>query len=401
MSMALSQQVQARRLRLERNVRLVCLLQILGGAPALSMPTIALVWQQSGLSLAQSTWLQALFIWMSACFQVPTGYFADIYSRRASLLLSTLLLVAGFAGYSAADSFGGFLAAELTLGLAMAFMSGADQALLKATLQELGRGQESDRLWGLARQYSFIGMALWATLGGFLGEYDLRWPLVATWVQMVPAIAIAWLMEEPRAERRQAEGGHLREMLGIVRDCLFKQRRLGWLIAYTVVIQTMVQAGQWLYQPYMQAAGVEIRYFGLILAACNLTAAAAARYAHHLNRAFGQGGCYALTAALVVGGYLLLGNVVMAGSFCFIFLHQLVRGMQVLLNNYIKAEAGNDIQATALSVEGMGFCLLSGLMQSWVGAAADLVGIPLTYHLLGGAAFLLAGVMLMLRRKDR
>ena len=78
--------------------------------------------------------------------EVPTGWFADRFGYRRSLILGSLLQVAGMICCWLADGIPGLVAACLLVAVADAFRSGADQALLYRTCVAIGREPEFQRI---------------------------------------------------------------------------------------------------------------------------------------------------------------------------------------------------------------------------------------------------------------
>src|SRR4030095_15331804 len=77
--------------------------------------------------------------------EVPTGWFADRFGNRRSLILGSLLQVAGMICCFLADGVPGLVGACLLVAVADAFRSGADQALLYRTCVTIGREPELQR----------------------------------------------------------------------------------------------------------------------------------------------------------------------------------------------------------------------------------------------------------------
>src|SRR5262245_66038928 len=71
--------------------------------------------------------------------EVPTGWFADRFGYRRSLILGSLIQVAGMICCWLADGIPGLVVACLMVAVGDAFRSGADQALLYRTCVAVGR----------------------------------------------------------------------------------------------------------------------------------------------------------------------------------------------------------------------------------------------------------------------
>ena len=69
------------------------------------IPIIVLFWQQNGLSLTDIMILQSLFSIFLIIFEIPTGYFADVFGRKKALLIAGIGLFFGMAVYSIGNNF--------------------------------------------------------------------------------------------------------------------------------------------------------------------------------------------------------------------------------------------------------------------------------------------------------
>ncbi|MFC8529085.1 MFS transporter [Nocardia sp. NPDC057227] len=98
----------------------------------------AVFFADHGLSTAQISSLLALWSGTAFLLEVPSGAWADAYSRRALLILSGLLLVAGFGVWTVWPGYLGFAVGFVVWGAAGALSSGTFEALLYDELTALG-----------------------------------------------------------------------------------------------------------------------------------------------------------------------------------------------------------------------------------------------------------------------
>src|SRR5690606_5236046 len=99
--------------------------------------------QRHGLSMAQVLQTQALFAFVVAVFEVPSGYLADLWGRRNTIVTGLGLITLGYLTLVFADSFVDFLVYEAFMGLGISLASGADLALLYDTQAALNaEGQQ-------------------------------------------------------------------------------------------------------------------------------------------------------------------------------------------------------------------------------------------------------------------
>lgn len=60
------------------------------------MPIIAIYWQDQGLTIQDIFLLQVIFSVAIVVLEVPSGYFADVFGRKSSLVLGVLTGTLGF-----------------------------------------------------------------------------------------------------------------------------------------------------------------------------------------------------------------------------------------------------------------------------------------------------------------
>ena len=139
--------------------------------------------------------------------EVPTGWFADRFGNRRSLILGSFLQVAGIICCWLATGVPGLVGACLLVAVADAFRSGADQALLYRTCVELGRESEFQRIEARSRAIHVVALALLIVAGGALVT---TWGFAAGWIAeallcaLGGAIAVA-MVEPPAADEDTSE----------------------------------------------------------------------------------------------------------------------------------------------------------------------------------------------------
>lgn len=387
-----------RHVALRRNIAATIALRILMGSMAFIIPTIVLLWQQNGMGMQKIMLLQAIFALSLAVFEVPTGYLADAFGRKSSLVAAAFTLVAGAATYFIADSFSLFVLAEVLLALGFSFVSGADQALLYDSLKELGRETEFGVLWGRASFWTFVLGAASAIAGGYAGAFNLRLPLLLELIATLMMLAVTLYITEPKRFETGPRRASLGDLSGVFKESMRPDSGLRWLILYPALLFGLNQVAVWMYAPYFTLSGVEVEYFGLIFALFNVTAALASRYASHVDSICGELMSMVLPLALLVTSYLLLGNFVYLLSFSFALLQQIVRGYTtVAYSQQLNTRISSERRATMLSLQSMAGRLTYAVALLPVGYLADHAGLLATMQVTGVTTLLLGGVALAAR----
>ncbi len=358
------------------------------------IPIITLFWKdQIGMSLADIMVLQAIFGLAVVLFEFPSGYMADRVGYRWSLLVSTGFLMTGWLVYTRADSFWAVAVAEIILGAASAFMSGADRALLWVSLEGASRTTQYTRWDGRIRAVSQSAEALSAAAGGWLYAMGPRWPF---WLQ-VPAAALALstaaLLHE--APRPRVAGGrsHTERAMHIIGFTLWHHRRLRAAMALSVALGLSTFVMIWLIQPYMQARGIPAAWFGPLWACAHVWLAgvslASARVVGLLGVRPALLGC----CLLVPLGYTGLSLSHAAWGIVFYLCFMTIRGLQgPILATVMQQDAPPEDRASVLSIATLVFRLSFVVAGPPIGALVDRVGMETALGVLaavlGALAFL-------------
>ncbi|WP_051724282.1 MFS transporter [Micromonospora chokoriensis] len=129
-------------------------------------PLYVVFFADTGLSVGQ---IASLFVLWSAAgilFEVPSGAWADVLSRRLLLCLAPLVAAAGFALWVLAPSYPAFAVGFLLWGAGGALVSGALEALVWTELDRLGAVGRYARVLGRARTAGVLGVVVSGVLAG-------------------------------------------------------------------------------------------------------------------------------------------------------------------------------------------------------------------------------------------
>jgi MFS family permease len=132
--------------------------------------------------------------------EVPTGWFADRFGHRTSMILGSTVQVLGMLFCWLGQGISGLLTASLLVALGDAFRSGADQALLYRTCVALDRETEFQRIEARARAVQIAAMVGLILAGGGIVKV---WGFATGWLAEASlsaiGLAIACAMVEPPA----------------------------------------------------------------------------------------------------------------------------------------------------------------------------------------------------------
>ena len=319
--------------------------------------------------------LQAIYSVAVMLFEIPTGMLCDLLGRRRVILVGAALNVAGFAGFATADGFVEYGAVQLVLAAGWSLVSGADVALIYDVLDRDCADRDARRqALGNYALAQVGGEAVASLAGGLVAGWSLHalgWATAAeTLLPLLLATALPVGARRPGAAvmMMSAIPGACREVFGTVLPRLLFANWVVWGLSTFIAV--------WLLQPYWQAQGVAIRWFGLLWAATLLTVGVTSRIAPWLVRAAGEQTCFLLVASLPVvayGGMAALGGSagVMAG-----FGFYVSRGLNaVVLREAFNHEVPAAYRATFNSLGSGASRLLFAVSGPLIGLMVDHAGL--------------------------
>jgi MFS family permease len=334
------------------NLRLIQIFRVFNSA-MVSIPVIVPFFNQNGLNQTEIFLLQSAFAAAVLLLEVPSGWFADHFGRKKSLVLGSLLATVGMFMYSQAFGFWPMLAAEMVLGLGASFISGADSALAYDSLASVGKVDKYRKFESRSMLWSSLSEAAAGIAGGFLAASSLRnafWANVFTYAMLVP---VALLLKEPARQRLVGARNAFKDVLRVTKYVLHGHKEIKWLVFYGAVTGVMTHTMFWLTQPYYASAGLPLELYGLLwtlqFGAIALASLAADRF-EKLGRKF----VLVSFVAMGVSGYLLLGAVQVWWMLPAMALFYFVRAVSdPVLKDYINRLVESDVRATVLSVKSL------------------------------------------------
>lgn len=167
------------------------------------MHGVYLLWwvQERGVSPAAVAAILAAGDFALTALEIPTGWVADRYGHRVSLIAGSALQVVGMLSCWLASGVPGLLTASLLVALGDAFRSGADQALLYRSCRALDREADFQRIEAGTRAATLAALVVLTISGGVIVEsvgFAAGW--IAETALAIVGLVIACVMVEPPAD---------------------------------------------------------------------------------------------------------------------------------------------------------------------------------------------------------
>ena len=132
--------------------------------------------KRMGLNDSQIFRIQSIYYAVFCLLELPTGYFADRFGYRRSMMLGSVTLVVANVVAVYFTSFEGFTVHWLLVALARSFVSGAASAYLFEYLRRANAHTDYKQIEGNARAYSLVGRVACFGVIGFLMAWHLTLP---------------------------------------------------------------------------------------------------------------------------------------------------------------------------------------------------------------------------------
>lgn len=357
------------------------------------MPVVVLFYLDNGMNMQQIFTLKAIYSIAIVTMEVPSGWMADVWGRKKTLFIGSVLGAAGFFIYSFSFGFLAFAMAEIVLGIGHAFVSGADSAMLYDGLKAEDKTDQYIKHEGRITSAGNFAEAFAGVTGGLLAAISLRTPFYFQFAVAAIAIPAAFTLKEPRVH--STEHIHsVRKLVINIKTTLANNHNLRISILLSALTGAATLTFAWLVQPYFIAIGLPVEMYGIFWTALNLTVGVSSVFAHHVEVFLGKKRALVIIILLVTFGYLLTGTVISMWGIGFLFLFYLVRGIATpLLKNYINQYTQSEIRATIFSVRDFLIRIIFAAIGPLLGWITDNISLESAFFLSGGLYLISAAIM--------
>jgi len=360
----------------------------------LVMPIVVLFYQNNGLSIKEVFILQSIYSLSIVLLEIPSGYFADALGRKNTLIAGAILGFAGYATYSFAAGFIGFMIAEIILGFGQSMISGADSALLYDSLLDDGKQDDYLKHEGRITSVGNFAEAAAGIIGGLLAALSLRYPYYGQTFIAFLAVPAAMTLIEPKINQNRVDL-NWKQIVGIVRYSLIDNVELRWNIIYSSVVGASTLTMAWFVQPWLIRADVKVESFGVIWTGLNLIVGFAAMYAYKAEIKFGRKPLIiALSIALGLG-FILVGIIPQLWALSLFIIFYIARGIATpILKDGINRLAPSNMRATILSVRNFTIRIIFSIWGPFYGWLTDKLSLTHALVIAGAIFFILSAFSL-------
>ena len=214
---------------------------------------------------ADISFFKLVFTFFSFAFELPSGYFADRYGNRNAVLLSRILIASSMLFYCALPSFAGFLTANILLGIADAWESGAkDSYFLKQCLLQ---GVDYQDLKVRIAKHTYAVNFFLALVSTALFQASIYLPLLLTALFYIAATALLLGMPDDAAQSEQSR--HPRSFFftsKLILKQILRRRALVLEMLFCTTCTSILISNFDFYSMIFESAGISVSMIGAIYA---------------------------------------------------------------------------------------------------------------------------------------
>ena len=362
---------------------------------SLVMPIFLPFYESNGMDTQEFMVLKAIYSIAIVAMEIPSGWMADVWGRKKTLLLGSILASIGFLLYSFSYGFWAFAVAEIILGIGHSFVSGADSAMLYDSLKADKSTDKYIREEGRITSAGNFAEAIAGVVGGFLAVISFRTPFYFQFAVAAIAIPAAITMIEPKIHTIE-KSYSINKLVQNIRNTFVSDQNLRISILLSALTGTATLTFAWLIQPFFRVINLPIEMYGIFWTALNLTVGVSSVFAHKVALFFGRKWSILLVIILLSAGYFLSGAVISYWGLAFLFLFYLVRGIATpIFKNYINEFTGSEVRATMLSVRNFIIRISFAGIGPLLGWITDNISLNKAF-LLAGILYLIASLLVVL-----
>lgn len=389
--------------KLRANIRLLNV--IAAGRSALFIIPVIMPFAllKAGVSPGQFMMAEAIFALTVVIMEVPSGWVADVWTRRRSMVAGLAFEAVGFVILWVMQNVWHLLIGQVIVGIGVSLISGTASAMLYDSLLEARMTKAYRRLEGLRHGIGLYAVGASSIVGAFLYAISPDLVMGLTVAAVGGSAVLSLFLYEPKRATLPVQGNPVRDVLVALDQGVRKDPYLGRFIILAAVMFGVTNAAFWTQQPYYMALGLPVTLFGLFSAGGHLCGGLGAQMAHCFERHLRVRSLLLVILVWLCGAYLVSGALPGLWGAFLLMSGGLAYGIGFpIVNDEINKRVSSARRATMLSVASLGMRLVFVVLGLALGGVMDRYGVALVLIALAGILAAGGGLAFAaLRRHER
>jgi MFS family permease len=336
-------------------------------------PIAILYFAQVSGSYALGMSVYSAIMLSQSLFEVPTGVFSDLIGRKRTVVCGALAGVLSLTCYAVGGTYQALLAGGVFEGLARAFYSGNNDALLRDTLAEIGREDTFQEYLGKTSSMYQLALAVSALVGSLIAAISFQLVMWASVIPMVLALLVSLWFVEPRAFTRISANVYA-HLAAAFRNFVHNPKLRE--ISVATILDYSLGEARWYFRSAFVATLWPVWALGIAQLLANVTAAISFYFAGRIIRRFGE-------LRLLIGGIVFSESLSLFALLVPSVLSPALMGVNSLLfgvntvaiSGLLQREFTDEQRATMGSLTGFGGSIALAVFSFLLGALADRIGV--------------------------
>lgn len=343
----------------KKNLRRILIETILTSIGAgFCISTINIFWNQIGMNQTAIGLTQMMFTVVICVMDIPMGYVADRFNRKALNVIGDIGVALTFLMYALANNMYVVIISESLLGLFMAMTNGVDQSFIKYNCNQIDdKGILFTKINVRINVWKYIVTLLVMIIGGFIAKYNLRLAIGMSFVPYMIGGIIALGIHDLAGKRKVKHKNPVKDMVHSVKEIVNDSKARAYMLSY-ITGKEITHAQIWVLTPLLIMVGVPIEIVSLGWVMSEIMKIIGAKVSEKMIR-FKTSNKYIIPAVIEILWMIILvinTNIVTVWLFA---LNGLIVGINSgLLVTPLQEATKDEVQASVMSVASTGARLL-------------------------------------------
>jgi MFS family permease len=368
------------------------------------LPYIVYYFQYIGFNLTKIATLFAIKSVTQIILEIPTGYIADKIGKVKTLILSLILEIIGLGIILYSVNYNAIIISHILLGAGFALFSGADSALVYETLKKEKKEKDYKTIYGRCNGIGEISIIFATILGSLIILEGLKLTIIISIISLIIGTIITITIKEPYVIKKNKIKikKEIINLYEIVKQSLHNSK-IRAIFIYSFFIMGLSNIVYTYYQPYFNATNVPLFYYGIIFALFSIITAIVNFNIQYIENKLGVYRTLIMMPILIGLSFFFSGYFFIQIGFLFFIFREIVRGISIpVLTDYTNQLIKDETKrATILSVGGMFSRLGFAIMAVCIGFFADKNGLSLTFIIIGIVILLFSFMFTKILKKSK